>query len=77
MECIFDDERGWTVIQNRYAGDVCFNRNWNQYSAGFGCPTGIGALPDWYTNGATVNNQIIPCEYQCDSTGIGNKILKF
>ena len=42
MECIFDDERGWTVIQNRYAGEVCFNRDWDSYRMGFGCPVGIG-----------------------------------
>ncbi|XP_031348512.1 protein scabrous [Photinus pyralis] len=31
---------GWTVIQKRYDGTVDFNRNWNEYSNGFGSATG-------------------------------------
>lgn len=31
---------GWTLIQRRYDGSVNFNRKWNEYSGGFGSPTG-------------------------------------
>ncbi|XP_072396424.1 protein scabrous [Diabrotica undecimpunctata] len=33
-------EDGWTTIQKRYDGTVDFNRNWNEYSNGFGSATG-------------------------------------
>jgi len=67
VECIFDDERGWTVIQNRYSGEVCFNRGWNDYRMGFGCPIGVGKLPDWYSDSqrsnATENAEVdVPSE---------------
>lgn len=56
-ECIFDDERGWTVIQNRYAGEVCFNRDWDEYRMGFGCPVGVGKVPEWYNENADATQE--------------------
>ncbi|KAJ8950648.1 hypothetical protein NQ318_010848 [Aromia moschata] len=31
---------GWTTIQKRYDGSIDFNRDWNEYSNGFGSATG-------------------------------------
>lgn len=31
---------GWTTVQKRTDGSVDFNRNWNEYSGGFGSATG-------------------------------------
>ncbi|KAL1517246.1 hypothetical protein ABEB36_001035 [Hypothenemus hampei] len=33
-------DQGWTTIQKRYDGTINFNRNWNEYSNGFGSATG-------------------------------------
>ncbi|KAJ8946213.1 hypothetical protein NQ314_008941 [Rhamnusium bicolor] len=33
-------EAGWTTVQKRYDGSINFNRNWNEYSNGFGSATG-------------------------------------
>lgn len=33
-------EDGWTTVQKRYDGSIDFNRNWNEYSNGFGSATG-------------------------------------
>lgn len=33
-------EDGWTTVQKRYDGSIDFNRNWNEYSNGFGSCTG-------------------------------------
>lgn len=34
--CEFDDSHGWIVIQKRQDGTVDFDKDWNQYSFGFG-----------------------------------------
>lgn len=34
--CDFDESFGWTVIQRRIDGSVDFQRNWDQFKAGFG-----------------------------------------
>ena len=41
-ECVFDWERGWTVVQSRYNGKENFNRPMKAYKNGFGCPVGDG-----------------------------------
>nr|CAH7724755.1 unnamed protein product [Callosobruchus chinensis] len=33
-------DSGWTTVQKRYDGSINFNRNWNEYSNGFGSATG-------------------------------------
>ncbi|XP_064597736.1 fibrinogen-like protein 1 [Liolophura sinensis] len=40
------DGGGWTLIQRRYNGTVDFNRDWNDYTHGFGDVTG----EFWYGN---------------------------
>merc|ERR1711935_439937 len=41
-ECVFDYERGWTVVQSRYNGKELFERPFRDYKVGFGCPIGDG-----------------------------------
>merc|ERR1712227_590027 len=36
VECIFDKDGAWTVIQKRYYGHENFNRSWVDYKNGFG-----------------------------------------
>ncbi|CBY08327.1 unnamed protein product [Oikopleura dioica] len=67
VDCMFDAERAYTVIQSRYVGEVCFNRNWDDYVMGFGCPVGVGESPDWYDDYKRGNNngeQWLGLEYQ-------------
>lgn len=36
VRCDESDEDKWTVILNRFSGDVNFYRNWFEYKSGFG-----------------------------------------
>ncbi|KAF5280570.1 hypothetical protein FQR65_LT00321 [Abscondita terminalis] len=47
---------GWTLIQKRYDGTVDFNRNWNEYSNGFGSATGEHWLGNRNIHYLTKNN---------------------
>lgn len=47
---------GWTTVQKRYDGSVDFNRKWNEYSAGFGSPTGEHWLGNRNLNSLTRDN---------------------
>lgn len=60
VDCMFDAERAYTVIQSRYVGEVCFNRNWDDYVMGFGCPVGVGESPDWYDDYKRGNDGLDP-----------------
>ncbi|KAJ8964127.1 hypothetical protein NQ317_018148 [Molorchus minor] len=49
-------EDGWTTIQKRYDGSINFNRNWNEYSNGFGSVTGEHWLGNRNLNYLTKSN---------------------
>ncbi len=36
VQCIFENNTGWTVIQRRLNGTVDFYRGWDDYKNGFG-----------------------------------------
>lgn len=46
----------WTTIQKRYDGTVDFNRSWEQYSEGFGRPSGEFWIGNDVLNHLTINN---------------------
>ncbi|KAI4471318.1 fibrinogen/tenascin/angiopoeitin [Holotrichia oblita] len=47
---------GWTMIQKREDGSVNFNRNWNDYSNGFGSATGEHWLGNRHLHALTRDN---------------------